>query len=785
MSVKDLMFKYIRFLPLFIISIALSLLIAYIYLRYTTPIYQSQGALIVKDDNAGGGAGGGGDRFQQMFVLDNSINIKNEIEILRSKPLIKRVVENLNLNFTYHVIGKIKESNIYRASPFQVEVFEIADSNIVFILPISIENNKSFRLGEERKLYSFGEKFENDFGVFKLNYNPVASLSKEYKVIWQPTENVINELWSKLTVAPGASAGVIQVGFEATNPVLAADFISNLMKEYQVATREDKNETNLRMLDFIDDRMKKVEKELDSITASLLKYQRENNLINSESQSSSYFARLEKTDEQVNELRVEDNIAQMIDNYLRDQKNAYNLVPSTLGLKDGTVAMLIGAYNVAQLERKEIIDANIPATNPKVKEKEDQVERLRINILESLRNYRKSIVASIASLQKTNNNVLMQVRSLPMKEQNLLEIKTRQETKQTVYGLLLEKREQTAISLAGTISNMKVIEEANVNPNPIKPNPKSVYLICFVVGLALPALFVFGLELMNDKINSRSDIEKSTDVSIIGEIGHSYLDEPLVVKPNHRGVVAEQFRIIRSNLQYILPHTPKPVILVTSSFSGEGKSFISTNLGAVISLTNKRTIILEFDIRKPKILSHIGIPKKPGITNFLLGKITLEELPIPVPGYENLFVLACGPIPPNPAELLLDTKLEELFEYLKKEFDTIIIDTAPVGMVSDALALSRFADASLYVVRQGHTFKKQINLINEFSTQHKLPKISIILNDVKQQMGYGYYGYGRYGYGYGYAEKSGYFSEEAKPPGRFSKWFTWMDMKKWDKKTKV
>ena len=213
---------------------------------------------------------------------------------------------------------------------------------------------------------------------------------------------------------------------------------------------------------------------------------------------------------------------------------------------------------------------------------------------------------------------------------------------------------------------------------------------------------------------------------------------------------------------------------------------MSTNLGAVLSLTNKKTIVLEFDIRKPKILSHLGIPKKAGITNYLLGKISLDELPIAVAGYENLFVLACGPIPPNPGELLLDPKLGELFTYLKTEFDTIIIDTAPVGMVSDAMALSRYADATLYVVRQGHTYKKQINLINEFSAQGKLPKISIILNDVKQQLGYGYYGYGRYGYGYGYSEKSGYFTEDAPPPGMLSKWFGWMDMKKWDrKKTKV
>jgi capsular exopolysaccharide synthesis family protein len=224
------------------------------------------------------------------------------------------------------------------------------------------------------------------------------------------------------------------------------------------------------------------------------------------------------------------------------------------------------------------------------------------------------------------------------------------------------------------------------------------------------------------------------------------------------------------------------VILVTSSFSGEGKSFISTNLGAVLSLANKKTIILEFDIRKPKVLSHIGLAKKPGLTNYMLGKVKMEELPVAVPGYDQLYVLPCGPIPPNPSELLLEPGLDQLFAYLKQEFDVIIIDTAPVGMVSDAMSLSRFADASLYVVRQGHTFKKQVHMIDEFSTQGKLPKISIVLNDVKMHVGYGYYGYGRYGYGQGYGEKSGYFTEDTPPPGMWGRWFKWMDRKSWGKK---
>jgi tyrosine-protein kinase Etk/Wzc len=215
---------------------------------------------------------------------------------------------------------------------------------------------------------------------------------------------------------------------------------------------------------------------------------------------------------------------------------------------------------------------------------------------------------------------------------------------------------------------------------------------------------------------------------------------------------------------------------VTSSFSGEGKSFISTNLAAVMALAGRKTIVLEFDIRRPKILSGLRLPKRVGITNYLLGKVTMEELPVLVPSYDNLFVLPCGPVPPNPAELLLDPRVEELFAYLKKNFDVILIDTAPVGMVSDAMTLSKFADCTLYIVRQGYTFKKQVALIDEFYRAEKLPRISIIINDVKLRPGYGYYGYGRYGYGKGYG--AGYYEQEAEAPTFLSKYFGWANIKK-------
>jgi capsular exopolysaccharide synthesis family protein len=291
-----------------------------------------------------------------------------------------------------------------------------------------------------------------------------------------------------------------------------------------------------------------------------------------------------------------------------------------------------------------------------------------------------------------------------------------------------------------------------------------------MIGFTIPIAIIILIEYLNDKIKSKTDIEKITSVPVLGEIGHAEESGVLIVTKNNRHFIAEQFRIIRSNLKYILPKIDNPVIMITSSFSGEGKSFISTNLGSVLALSGKKTVILEFDIRKPKIMEGLGLQERKGITNYIVGNISLSEIIYPVYSQENLFVIPCGPVPPNPSEMLLDEKVVELFQELKRNFESIIIDTAPVGLVSDALTLSQFADACMYVVRHNYTFKKQLYLIDELYINKKLPHLSIIINDINNRSGYGsYYGYGNYGYGYGYGSNSSTYGATGKNKGLFTR----------------
>ncbi len=782
LSIKDLFYKYIRFLPLFIICVALSLFVAYIYLRYATQVYSSVGTMVIQDDKASGGSN---DKFERIFESDNKKNIQNEIEYIKSRQIMSRVVRALNLNLSYHAIGKIKELNIYKTNPFEVEPFEIRDSASSFTLKIRFQNDNNFTINGNGP-FTFGQVFKNEHGVFRLNKKTQGSMGEEYRVTWNPTSSVAS-LLSGIAIAPKQNTGILVLSFESTNPQLGADIINQVMEEYQKATVEDKNASTQGRLAFIDKEKAIIEKQLDSITELQLNFMKRNKLVDPAAQSASFFAQIERAKEESRTQRIKLNNAYQIESYIRSKRGDVP-VPSSLGLEDPTLNESVSAYNMAQLELKALLKTT-PRGNAVVKQKEEMIDRLQKNILESISNIKSAYNSAIGSLEGISGNAQAQLNIMPEKQQELIQINRQMESKLVVYNALLEKREESAMTLASTISNIKVLTEASPAYTPIKPNKRNIRLLSIFIGLLLPAIFIFVLEMLNDKVSTRYDVERITNATVIGEVGHAYGKNNLVVSNNNRSVVAEQFRIIRSNLQYVLNHVNKPVILVTSSFSGEGKSFISTNVGAVMAVAGKKTIILEFDIRKPKVLSHLNMTKKPGLTNYLLGKSRLEDLPVPVEGSENLFVLPCGPVPPNPAEILLDPKLNDLFDYLKANFDAVIMDTAPVGMVSDAMTLSRFADCTLYIVRQGHTYKKQIGLIDEFYTQGKLPRISIILNDVKIRSGYGYYGYGRYGYGHGYG--SGYFDEDenAPPAGLLGKWFGWLDTKKWrskkQKRTKV
>ena len=754
LSIKDLFFKYVRFLPVFLVSVAICLLGAYLYLRYTTPIYRVTGTLTFKTDEQGRGGA-----FDDIFLAKNVSDVQTEIEILKSQPLMERVVDSAQLQISYFAIGKIKTLNIYNGSPFRLHILKLTDSFTSFKMNLSFPTENEFRVNKETDRYKFGDVFGNSYGLFRLSKVRHGVAGKEFNVEWRSTPEQAAIYAPMVRVAPKiAGSNIYNVQIDYTNAALAADIINNLMVRYKDASIEDKNTTINQRLEYILGQLARIEQDLDSIEARRIFYINENNLSGYEAQLANFFTIQTESDQKIKDLRQQLVIIDMLGAYLGDAMNDFEKTPSALSLTDATLSGIVSAYNTLQIERKRMLEQNIPETNPQLVAKNEELEKLRKNILESLKNLREAYNSSVDDFYRRGTAALFKQKEMPAKIQGLLEMERERDSKAALYKFLQEQKEQTAMQQAATVSSSKILAIAYPTDIPIKPNRRAIQLLAIILGIGLPAMYIFFQEIINDKVNTRYDIEKLTTAPVLGEVGHSYSSSAMVVSKTNRSMVSEQFRIIRSNLQYVLNKIEKPVIMVTSSFSAEGKSFISTNLGGVMALAGKKTVMLEFDIRKPKLFSGMKLSSKQGITNFLVGKAIMEDLPIKIPGYDNLYGISCGPVPPNPAELLLDSRVDEMFAWLKENFDVVLVDTAPVGMVSDAMTLGKFADTTLYIVRQGYTYKKQISLIDEFYTDNRLPKISIVINDVKLKPGYGYYGYGRYGYGYGYG--GGYYETE-------------------------
>lgn len=760
-SVKEILFRYLHYFWLFALVLSISLFCAWLYLRYTTPIYNVSATLLIRNDDA---RGGGSSAFSDLMLYNESTNKQNEIAILKSRSMMARVVDSLGLQYTYFVEGNVKTTNVYRESPFQLEF--LAPPRGGFSVRIHFIDRNSFRVNDGTRDYVMGQPVQYSSFNFRLLPRETSYSDMEYKnyiVQWLPRESAAMSLMGGLEVVSSEASSMIQLNYKTENPILGADIINTLMAEYNKAAIEDKNQMNRNILVFIDDRLELVEKQLDSVERDLQRYKTGKQVIDLPNQSNTYFNNMIETNQSIRQHEVQIGVVELLENYLNNPGHKLNLVPSTLGIQDPTLQALTSSYNDLITERMRHLQTGATVNSPAVKNIEEDIEQARLKLLQNLVNIKAANLNIIKSLELQNQNLNKEIATIPQKERESRDRLRQQESKQGLYLYLLQKKEESAIAEASTIAGSRVVDYALPTRSLVSPIPLRIYGIAILIGLIIPILIVYLIYLFNDKVNAESDITRVTDTPIVGEIGHSQSKKILVFPEKSRSVVAEQLRILRSNLRFMLgEQNENPVIAVTSSFSGEGKSFISTNLGAAMALSGKRTVILEFDLRKPKILAGLELSKGQGITNYLVGGAYLEQLPQKVPQIDNLFVISCGPVPPNPSEILLTPRIKELFAWLRQQFDAIIIDTAPVGLVSDAVTLSQFADATLYVVRQRYTFKKQLNFIDDLYCQNKLPRIGIIVNDVVAKGAFSYYGYGggRYGYGYGIGNGNGYYDEQ-------------------------
>ena len=786
-NIQELLFRYLIHWPWFVISIIICIACAWGYLRLTTPIYNISATVLIKDEKKGGGASMSSD-LEKMGLegfVSSSSNVDNEIEVLRSKSLAREVVNNLGLFVTYMDEDEFPSKELYHTSPVLVSLTHQEADKLPGRMEINMILQPTGALGVQ---ITVGEKeyrkqFDKLPAVFPTDEGTVAffanndtlsavcpeNITKERHItafINRPF-SVLKEYVNSLSIAPTSkTTSVVVISLENTNTRRGRDYINKLLEMYNINANNDKNEVAQKTAEFIDERIGIISKELGSTEQDLENFKRSAGITDLSSEAQIALTGNAEYEKKRVENQTQINLVMDLQRYMKG--NEYEVLPSNIGLQDAASAGAIDRYNQMLVERKRLLRTSTE-NNPTIINLDTSIRAMRTNVQATLDATLKGLQITKEDLAREASRYSRRINDAPTQERQFVSIARQQEIKSGLYLMLLQKREENAITLAATANNAKIIDEALADDNPISPKKTIVYLAALVLGVGLPVGVIYLIGLTKFKIEGRADVEKLTSLPVVGDI--PLADEKtgsIAVFENQNNLMSETFRNVRTNLQFMLENG-KNVILVTSTISGEGKSFISANLAISLSLLGKKVVIVGLDMRKPGLNKVFNIPKKEhGITQYLTNTTAnLMDFVQPSDINKNLFILPGGTVPPNPTELLARGGLEKAIETLKANFDYVILDTAPVGMVTDTLLIGRVADLSVYVCRADYTHKAEFTLINELAENNKLPNLCIAVNglDLNSRKygyyyGYGkygkYYGYGkRYGYGYGYGEKHG------------------------------
>ena len=791
-DVKELLFKYLIHWPWFVGTVVACLIAAWVYLYMSTPVYTISATVLIKDDKKGGSAGmlSGLESLGLDGMVSSSQNIDNEIEVLHSKTIAKEVVEDLGLYISYTDEDEFPSKNMYKTSPVQVSLTpqeaDLLEEPMIVEMTLQPQGSidVNVKIGDDEYQKHFEKLpavFPTERGTLAFFLPPDSVLSskrtlEETTDSEKTTRNITATINKPLAVAKGycknmtieptsKTTSVAVISLKNSNVQRGKDFINKLLEMYNINTNNDKNEVAQKTAEFINERISIISKELGSTEKDLESFKRGAGITDLTSDAQIALTGSAEYEKKRVENQTQINLLQDLQKYM--QNEGYEVLPSNIGLQDLNLAAAINRYNEVLVERKRLLRTSTE-NNPTIINLDTSIGAMKENVQVSLDRVLRGLFITKADLDREASRYSRRISEAPGQEREFVSIARQQEIKAGLYLMLLQKREENAITLAATANNAKIIDDAIADEAPVSPKGKMIYLIALVLGVGIPVGVIYLLELTKFKIEGRSDVEKLTSVPIVGDI--PLTDEKqgaIAVFENQNNLMSETFRNIRTNLQFMLENDKK-VILVTSTVSGEGKSFISANLAISLSLLGKKVVIVGLDIRKPGLNKVFNIPRKEvGITQYLANpEKNLMDLVQLSDVSKNLYILPGGTVPPNPTELLARDGLDKAIETLKKNFDYVILDTAPVGMVTDTLLIGRVADLSVYVCRADYTHKNEYTLINELAEKDKLPSLCTVINglDLKKRKygyyyGYGkygkYYGYGkRYGYGYGYGEQS-------------------------------
>lgn len=789
-SVRNLIAIFILNWKWFIFSFIVFIGAAYVNLRYATPLYQASAKVLIKDDSNNGVRVSSKSNYfatNSLGTINNNQGIENEMEIIAASNIARSVVKHLKLYTTYYQQGRIVDRLLYKTQPISVEVDAQSMENLMapINLKITYEEGKYKISGQYTSVHKNGRpdeprqinavlpvipaRIRTAVGYLTFVANPESTTHmREGQTILvniMPIEAAASSYASKLKVdISGETTSIMDLTFTDISVQRAKDYLTQLVQSYNDEANTDKNIIAVRTEEFINSRLEKINAELGMTEGQLESFKRQNKVVALDMNASNAFSQSSTYDEKLANMSTQLALLNSITEYMNMPQNKYQTLPSNVGLTDQAASSLIDTYNQIVLERNKLLrtaSENSPTVIPMTEQLNDLTASIRRAMSQARNNY--EIQRNAMQNQYTKYNA--QIQQSPTQERILTQIGRQQEVRSGLYLMLLQKREENSISLAATADKGKLIDKPAYSGQ-ISQEKKKVMSIAAGLGLLVPLIILLILQMLRYKIEGRNDVEKLTrlpilaDIPVANETAKTKAD--IVVHENQNNMMEEVFRSLRTNLQFTMGENDK-VVLLTSNTSGEGKTFTAANLAVCFALLNKKVILVGLDIRKPRLSTLFGVNNETdGITRLLVHADPSEEMLrsqiLPSGIHQKLDLLLAGPVPPNPAEMLERPALDKVFAMLREQYDIIIVDTAPVGLVTDTISIGRVADTTLFVSRADYTPKSAFSYLNELAETEKLPRPSVVINAIdlsKKKYGY-YYGYGKYGKYSKYSSYGGY-----------------------------
>jgi len=737
----------------FVISVIVWLILGVVFYLVVTPQFNVAAKVMVTGPNPRLPSGSS-DESAILFdnnsaaVLANYSNVNNELQVLHSRSHILQTVYDMQLNVTYWQKQGLIYRETYKRSPFFIKLLELKVGQAFMLYDpqqyyVNIKKDKvSFEDKNTDSTFTahFGDTLKFIYGSWVLQKNPAISAdpSADYEL-------KVGSYGSAFTNYNANIIGVISTtGVTTMDLTLASsvkdkgeDILRHLINLYIQSDIDHNNKIADSTISFIDERLVHVSQDLNNIESNIETFKKNNNIADLTEQGKVLLNTNVETNRALDEQQVQISVVKDLENYLEDGSNNKRIMPTTAPIKDPAFVSLLEKYNSLQLERQKMLVTSTE-NNPSIVMLDTQAAQLREDLLRLLKSYEQGLIVSKNDLSRQTGNLYSNIQKVPTQEKIYLEYARKQNVLQSLYTYLLQTREHTAVSKSDNISPIRIIDQPLSDPSPYFPNLIIIILAAGILGVLFPAGTIFVKELLNTKVLTADDVQEYTNVPVVARIEHSKSKQPLVVTMDARTAVAEQFRTLRTNLQYLLTGANEKVILVTSSMGNEGKSFVAINFASALALSGKKVLLLELDLRKPKLSTDLKLPHHTGVTNYIISDLKLRDVVQPSGIHENCWIVSSGDVPPNPSELMAHVRIQQLFAEARQQFDYVIADTSPVGLVTDAQLISRFADMSLFVVRQKFTHKRQLSIIEELAVSHRMPKLNIILNDMKRIPGYSY-----------------------------------------------